>query len=349
MKTKITLLFSLFVIVLSCSYDLDDSLSAKPNINSVEVIRSDSDLFDNLLEITNNEDRPDKSIACIDFIYPLTIFIFDNNDEYVSTNSVTSDTQFSTLLNDLEVEYSISVSFPITSTLLSGETFIVNTKEELKIAIDNCLEEELLLECTTVIQNCVSKVGYSYNYENTYLGGIFQESNGFTTLLVDDNLYSGSWSPLFIENELHINISLNNDSEVAEFFNFDWKVEFLDENSLLLTNEEREIVLNQRCDDDFTECGNFIFEECETEIDSGISEFILDDYSACIFDTLELDDEFQILYFETEEDATNLENPIISSEPYNNIEAEQTIYVKIIDAENDMEYTILITLSSIAC
>ena len=115
------------------------------------------------------------------------------------------------------------------------------------------------------------------------------------------------------------------------------------------THDERELVLNQRCDDDFTDCGNFIFEECETEIDSGISEFILDDYSTCIFETLELDDEFQIFYFETEEDATNLENPITSNEPFNNTENEQTIYVKIIDADNDMEYNILITLSSISC
>ncbi|MBQ0788033.1 MAG: hypothetical protein KBT69_11065 [Oceanihabitans sp.] len=209
--------------------------------------------------------------------------------------------------------------------MYSGEEVIINTKEELKEAIDNCLSEELITECNTLLQNCVWKVGYSYNYDNTYLGGIFREDNGLTNFTIDSNLFNGSWPPFNIESELHININLNNTDETGAFFNYDWKVEYLDENSLLLTNGDRELVLNQRCDTDYKACNNFVFEVCETQIGSEISEFILDDYSPCIFDTLELDETFDISHYETEEDALDMLNPIALAIAYTNLESDQSI------------------------
>ncbi len=343
---------TLFVFVLtfaSCAYDEDDNLDSNPNGELTEIIASDSDLFKNLRDITSDDVRPDKTIACIDFIYPLTIFVFNDTNEFESTNLVLDDEQFSNILENLEVDYSISVSFPITSTLDTGEELIIENKEELKAAIDLCLNEELVFECNQLIQNCVWKIGYSYNFDNTYLGGIFQESNGFTTLNLDGVLLSGSWSPLIIENELHLNINLIDDTEVTEFFNYDWTVQYIDENSLLLVNGDRELVLNQRCDPNFADCKNFVFEVCETELDSGISEHILEDYTFCIFDSLELDDSFEITYHETLEDLTDNINAIPSEEVYMIDEETQSIYVRIYDEENDTVYTVEITLATISC
>ncbi|OUS03468.1 hypothetical protein A9Q86_00720 [Flavobacteriales bacterium 33_180_T64] len=339
----------LLIFATSCAYDLDDNLDIDPNVRIQDIISADSDLFNNLKEISNTDEQPNNSIVCIDFIYPLTLFTFDENNTYVSTTTIVNDQQFSSFLEAIDISHAISMSFPITSTLESGEYFIINNKEELKEAIDSCLSEELVYECGELIQNCVWKVGYSYNDDNLYLGSIFQESDGLTTLNIDNSILNGSWSPFIIENELHININLNDTTELGEYFNLDWKVEYLDENTLLLTNLERALILNQRCDPDFADCGNFIFEACETNLDSGISEFILEDYVPCIFDTLELDDEFEIYFYETEADATTLTNPILPNEPYENIENNQIIYIIIDDIENDMQYYVLITLSAISC
>jgi hypothetical protein len=47
-----------------------------------------------------------------------------------------------------------------------------------------------------------------------------------------------------------------------------------------------ELILNKRCDDDYETCGNFYLKlSSENEIDR-ISDFILDNYDYCIFDTL---------------------------------------------------------------
>ncbi|MEM5564008.1 hypothetical protein WNY78_02780 [Psychroserpens sp. AS72] len=360
MRTFHFSLFALLILVTSCSYDLDDNLSADIDINTVEVIRSDSDLYDYIEDITNDEARPDQSIACIDFTYPLTLFVFDDTDVYVSTNYIIDDEQFSSILDDLGTDYSISISFPITSTLESGEELIINTTDELKVAIDNCLNEEEIVECNAFIQSCTLKIGYSYNYENPYLGGYFYENDGFTTLNIGEDLLFGSWSPLIIENELHININLIDDTEIGTFFNFDWKVTFVDENTLSLSFEDRELILNRRCDTNFTDCGNFIFEACELNENEGISEFILNDYTECIFDTLELDEELPISFYETEEDAQQEINAIIADDVYLNSEAHQIIYVRIneilevnedeeTNEEDPISYFVMITLSSTNC
>ncbi|WP_298754928.1 hypothetical protein [uncultured Psychroserpens sp.] len=347
------LLFILCVSITSCAYDADDNLvGLDPNFNTVDIISSDSDLFDHLKYITNDEDRPDESIVCIDFIYPLTLFVFDDTNQYLSSSLIINDQEFSDFLETIDDTYSISMSFPITSMLVSGEEFIIQNKEELKETIDSCLSEELVFECGELIRHCVWKIGYSFEDDNSYLGGIFQEADGFTTLNVGDMLLNGSWSPFTIENELHININLNDTTAVGDYFNFDWKVEYIDENSLKLTHLERELILNQRCDPDFADCGNFIFEACETELDSGIAEFILDDYTFCILDTLEFDnsnDTYEISFHETEEDALTNLNPILSEDLYISSEPNQTIYVRINDIENDIHYYVMIALITINC
>ncbi|MEY8847866.1 hypothetical protein AB9K26_03570 [Psychroserpens sp. XS_ASV72] len=350
--------FSLsLLLITSCAYDKDDNLSLNnnPNPEATEIIAADSDLFKNLKDITTDETRPDQSIVCIDFYYPLTIFVFNNNLDYVSTNSIPNDAEFSNLLESLDESYSISVSFPITSTLATGEEFTIENKEELKDAIDLCLNEELIEECYQLIENCVWKVGYSYNYENSFLGGFFNGTNGNTSFHFEESNFEGSWTVFTIENELHLNINLiddtgtDDDSEILDFFNYDWKVTYVDENSLLLRSEERELVLNQRCDPEFSVCTDFVFEVCETEIGSGVSEFILNDYTACIFDTLELESTLELTYHLTAEDAILGLNALDGAEIYENTDPGQTIYVQIYDQENETQYIVLITLSSIAC
>ena len=349
--SKFSLLFAL-ILTISCATDLDDNLKLDPILETQEAIAADSDLFDNLKDIASDDERPDKSIVCIDFIYPITLFVFDENNEYLYTSAINDDDEFSNFLEPIEDTYSISISFPITSILDSGEDLIIENKEELKESIDSCLDIEIVGECETLIRDCVWKVGYSFLDDNNYLGSILQESDGFLTLNTLSDITIGSWTPFVIENELHININVIDTTAIGNYFNFDWKVQYIDENSLRLKYMDRELILNQRCDPDFTDCRNFNFEVCETELESGIAEFILDDYTFCIYDTLEFDNEdetYEISYYETEEDALEIANPLISEETYINTETNQTIYVRINDIENDLQYYVRITLSAISC
>lgn len=338
----------MYSIVMSCAYDLDDKIKIANSFDTQEIISVDSELFNQINAIIKNDDDPNKTIACIDFIYPLTIFSFNENLEIISTSLINNDQEFSDLIGSLDIMYAISISFPITSVLDSGETLTINNKEELKEAIDECKDTEIVIECGTLISNCVWKIGYYYDSDNVYLAGIFQENSGFTTLTVNNSVISGSWSPFVIDHELHLNINLIDPTDIGLYFNKDWKAEYLDENSLKLTYENEILILNQRCDSDFNLCSNFNFEKC-TEDDSDYAEFILDDYTFCIFDTLELNEEFEISYYETEEEAISISNPIDSSLAYINSENHQIIYVRIYDVDYDIPYYVKIKLIVTNC
>ncbi|WP_282041164.1 hypothetical protein [Winogradskyella flava] len=356
---KKTTLYYLFLILISfsCSNDTDDIINQSFNnetgiiqLSPDEEISKGSQLFENLLQITTSEERLDHNITCINFNYPLSIFVFDESDEFTSLNAVLDDEEFSALLESLDSNFSISVSFPITSTLESGEVFTINTKEELKESIDSCLRFERIGDCYQILENCKLKVGYGFTNENPYLGGIFEESNGFTTFNFEDVNSIGSWTVFLIEDDLHININLvSENTEITDYFNYDWQVTYIDENSLKLSNEDRDLVLNQRCDQDFDLCSSFYFEVCENESNTAVSDFILNDYVFCILDTLELDEDSSISFHETQEDAESDENPIAGDQVYNNTENDQSIFVKIRDEENLSDYVVEIILISIGC
>jgi hypothetical protein len=352
MNFKNLILLSVVILFISCSKDLDDSLSVDKIFNEVNAISADSDLFNNLIEVSSNSDKPNETIACINFIYPITLFVFNENNEYQSTTTISNDDEFSNFLDPIVDTYSISISFPITSALSSGEELIIENKEELEESINNCLDVEMVGECVNLIRECLWKIGYSFEYDNLYLGNLLQETDGFLTMYTQNNIIAGSWTPFVIENELHININLIDTTDVGDYFNLDWKAEYIDDNSLRLSYEDKELILNQRCDPDFDTCSNFEFTACETELDSGFAEFILNDYEFCILDTLELDSEegnISISFYNSEDDAINMINAISPNEPYTNSEPSQIIYVRIENSNEDNIHFVEIILNATSC
>ncbi|TCK67382.1 hypothetical protein DFQ05_1156 [Winogradskyella wandonensis] len=357
MKKTIIFYSALILTLLSCSKDNDDTINQslsnkneKIQLSPLEEITQDSDLFRYLLEISSDNENPNESITCINFNYTLSVFIFDENNEFVSLNAVTDDDDFSDLLGNLDDNFSISISFPISATLESGEAFTITNKEELRQSIDNCLDIERVGECNAFLEDCKFRVGYSFDGENTYLGGIFEESSGLTTFTFEGEDYIGSWTALSIESELHININLVEANEdITEFFNYDWIVEYLDDNSIKLTNQDREIILHKKCDIDFDLCASLLYEVCENEPNSEISDFVLSDYEVCIIDILDINENSEISFHETLEDAENNLNAITADDIYNNTENNQSIFVKIVDEDNMSEYIVEIILVSVGC
>lgn len=70
MKFTKLILLAILLTTTSCAYDEDDNLVNTAFFNEVEVITTDSELFENLKQIATNEERPDQNITCINFNYP---------------------------------------------------------------------------------------------------------------------------------------------------------------------------------------------------------------------------------------------------------------------------------------
>ncbi len=348
MKTKLSRLSVLVLLIFfqSCYNEpIGSSISAE---NTIKV---NSELYNDIDRIIENENTSNEGeLVCIDFIYTLTLYVFDEDLNLLNSSFIQSDQQFSDFLGSLEATNSISISYPITTTLNNGSTYSISNNQELKEVIDQCKKDDDIADCENLIRNCVWIVGNNENGDNTYLDSIFKEENGSTLLTIDSDLYFGSWSVFFIDDELHININITDNDEIKEYFNYDWKVDYIDENSLKLTNENRILILDQYCDTDNAECNNFNFSECELVDNPNVAEFILDDYNDCLYTLLQVESaNTNIIYFETLNDANNNENPITSNQVYLNTSSNQIIQVRIENIEEETYFIIEIVLEAETC
>ncbi|MBT8275784.1 MAG: hypothetical protein KJO39_06565 [Bacteroidia bacterium] len=80
----------------------------------------------------------DDSISCLDFEYPITFFIFDNNQQQTGTVTVNSDLELYIFLNGIGDDDYFSIDYPINVILEDGSVVTVNNNAELEQLIEDC-------------------------------------------------------------------------------------------------------------------------------------------------------------------------------------------------------------------
>ena len=218
----------LFLLFLSSSCtDLDDNKVLDLTQNTIQ---KGSELYKLLETITTQGDNPVENTVCIDFVYPFKVFIYNSNLILEDEVLLFGDVQFSAFLSQLPTNYSISLSYPLQTTYPDGSLFTVNNNAELKIALDSCSREDIISYCSDLFGSpqgtCVWKVPYIPNVNNDFAGAVFTASStGTITLHHLNTNYDGTWIFLYLNDELHLNISLagTNPSIVAAW-NYNFKV-----------------------------------------------------------------------------------------------------------------------------
>lgn len=371
MKIKGFLLvcFSLLALSSCNNEDLDDLFKA----DVADLIAEDSELFGLLERATTPGDATDlKPITCIRFIYSFTVVIYDENTELETSQIVSNDAEFSALLGSVPEGKYVGVSFPITSQLEDGSTFEVANKEELKIAIDACVQEEqdeAIGECEGLLQTCVWEVQLPDGNTafDTYENAVFAvDADGTVDFFHRGAQYDGTWIVYFIEDELHININIDDDRPTDPYnteadWNFDWKTEIVDAQTMNIEIDGgKSYVLKQRCEVE-EYCTTFSFVECEGIDTPGFTEFILENYIDCI-DIMaspepiqdsapEMDDtiDYIFTFHLTEVDADTNVNALDTSTPYINITNPQEIYVRIEHPDTQEYLIVVISLVVVSC
>lgn len=218
-----------FIIILlgasSCT-DLDDN---EPVDLTKETIKKDSELFGLLEAVVNRGDDPIENTVCIDFIYPFKVFTYDTNLMQQGEIILYGDDQFSDFLAQLPDDQSISISYPLETTLPDGTIFSVNNNAELKIAIDSCSREDIIGYCNglfgTPQGTCVWEVPYIEGINNDFAGSVFTaDATGTITLYHHNITYNGTWVFLFLNSELYLNINLSGTSSTVQNWNYNFKV-----------------------------------------------------------------------------------------------------------------------------
>jgi hypothetical protein len=256
MKTHIsTFLLLIFAVVLNgCGTDIDDNIHLA---DPAKVIRKDSYLFNQLTKVTTENEDPLEEIVCIDFIYPLQLLVYDANLHQIGTQFLTGDIAFSAFLATLPDNQSISISYPISTTLEDGTVFSVNNNSELKLAIDSCSREDIIAYCNSLFCNitqsaivrCYWKVPYEEGVNNKYAGGVFEaNADGTLEFTFNEETFTGSWTFLFINDEFHININLEGTSQVAADWNIDRLVQINGE-TITIINPPTNYLLKKTCEE----------------------------------------------------------------------------------------------------
>ncbi|MAZ71751.1 MAG: hypothetical protein CMC70_01260 [Flavobacteriaceae bacterium] len=318
-------------------------------VNTVEINRDmvDEELFNYLKLITN--EPSDISINCIEFNYFFTVFSFDENQNLINTQAVFNNDEFVAFLDALPETHSISVNYPISGTLSNGELIEVNTNEELKNAIKNCSKEEQQRQCNNTLVSCIMKVNPVPGSPNDFEGATYKiNGNGTLQFYYENKVYFGTWVTLYIGEELFLNIDLNDDTQIEDFWDHNWKIGVFTDTQIFMSNDVNSVLIENDCS---ISCNEEGYQVCELDSMPEVATFNLQKYNPCIAIPATHDVISSITYsfYVSEEDAlanTNALNPT----NYNNVENPQIIFVRIdYSTTGDLIETTTITLEAIPC
>lgn len=340
------LVYSFLFLTLPLFYSCDSEPLNK--IDPSQTIEVNSELY-NLIEKVAGKDF-DNDITCIDFNYAFTLVIYDGNMDIIGYQIIKSDIEFSEFLGNLEEGKSISLSYPISSVLNNGDIYTINNNEELKQAINQCVDADVIATCNNILtQACIWKVIHVDGPNNQYDGSYFEvSSSGTTGFYSQDDSCAGTWITYFIENNLHLNIFLIGDETISGDWNFDWKVVDFDESWMEIENGIDTFKLSKDCTQP---CKKFLFEECELSSGSGRAIFDLERYFGCFFPFSGISDPTQVSwkFYETYENMLTATNPIHNL-MYENTTNPQVIYIRFDDVNTGEMLTYLpIILKAIDC
>lgn len=97
------------------------------------IINSQADL-DAIIALCDGD--LDDAIECVDFVYPITFFLYNSNQQQTDTVTVNSSYELYLFLSNLDSDDYFSIEFPV-SVIVNGETTEVHNNTELLDVISN--------------------------------------------------------------------------------------------------------------------------------------------------------------------------------------------------------------------
>ncbi|WP_431123047.1 hypothetical protein [Flagellimonas flava] len=227
------------------------------------------------------EGGDDDDIECIDFVYPITLYTFDINEQQTGEVTVESDEQLRRFFKGLEDDDLVSIQFPITLKKYDGTEIVVDSNAELaralELAKDECDEDDdndyndddfdeerfdfCLTQCPWKIMEVVRD---EVNQTDQYYARIikFFEGGGVTVTDGSGNVVEGTWSSSFTDRGPLLTLEF----ETLVDFNLEWLVYEIGDHTIKLYNENgNKIILKQLCEDDLPGPDTLreILKECE--------------------------------------------------------------------------------------
>jgi len=104
-----------------------------------ELIIANESMFKELQE--GCENGIDIDIECVDFQYPITLFIYDSNKQTADIITIDNDKELFVFFETLDVEDLVGFDFPFLVTLYDGQEIEINDNIELEQTIESLIDE----------------------------------------------------------------------------------------------------------------------------------------------------------------------------------------------------------------
>ena len=210
------------------------------------------------------EDGDDDDIECIDFVYPITVYTFDLNNEETGNVSVEGDKDLRRFFAGLDDNDLISLNFPITLKLYDGSTMVVDSNAALANAIENAKEmcdedddndhndddftqerlENYLVECPWLIHEVKRD---NQLQTDQYIDYVMNFKEDGTVKVVDREGYmlNGTWSTRVSEYRVLLKLEFD---ELVDF-TLEWYVYEVGEGKIkLYAGDDNKIIMYMGCD-----------------------------------------------------------------------------------------------------
>ncbi|MGX1929783.1 hypothetical protein [Flagellimonas sp. 2504JD4-2] len=272
---------------------IDVTIDSKEDLQTIEDIFDEVDVDEDILEILfpitityadfselviENKEQlrelaaecveggDDDDIECIDFVYPITLFTFDINNQQTGEVMVESDEQLRRFFDGLEDGDLVSIQYPVTLKKFDGTEIVVDSNAELAQALesakDECdedddddfndddFDEERFDFCLTqcpwlvkeVVRDEVNQTDQYFEYLMT-----FTEDGGVTVKDREGNILNGTWSSSFTDRGPLLTLEF----DTLVDFNLEWLVYEIGDHTIKLYAEGgNKIIMKQLCEDD---------------------------------------------------------------------------------------------------
>lgn len=86
--------------------------------------------------------QPYNEIDCIDFVYPITFFVYNSDTDITETVIINNDIELFLFLSNLGDNDFITIQYPISVILEDGTVVLIENNEQLENIINECVEDD---------------------------------------------------------------------------------------------------------------------------------------------------------------------------------------------------------------
>jgi hypothetical protein len=187
--------------------------------------------FDSILA-NYGDDSSYRDITCVDFNYPISINIYNSENQVANSIALQNDSQLYNFVDELNDGDIVGIVFPIRLTKSNGQDIVITNNTQLEAAIENAIEDCVVsVPNPSALYDTLTNGSWYVSYfygdghdETDYYNGynFTFNPNGTSVAIKASTTVNGQWD--IHDESTYKRLDLNFDGSILEELNEDWKV-----------------------------------------------------------------------------------------------------------------------------